>query len=124
MDGLEDNLKNLLGDIQNMKNDDFMKLLEEEKKKLFDLKKENPNNPLFGMLNDSDIDISQEDFIDTCQTLMNGDLTENISQLFMGDALNNLKNADDNKPEGDLLIEEDKKEDKKEENDDNQAPDG
>lgn len=105
-----------------MKGDEFMKLLEEEKKKLFNLKKDNPNNPLFSMLNDSDVDISQEDFIDTCQTLMNGDLTDNISQLFMGDALNNLKIENENKPEGGLLEEEDNKKEKKE--NDTQVLDG
>jgi len=119
LDGLQDNIQNLLGDIQQMDNQSFMKLLEEEKKKLFELKKENPNNPLFNMLNDDEIDISQEDFIETCQTLMNGDVTENISKLFMGD---NQMSQVDNKPEGDEITEETTENNN--EDDDNQAPDG
>lgn len=117
LDGLQDNIQNLLGDIQHMENKSFIKLLEDEKKKLMNMKKENPNNPLFQMLNDEEIDISQEDFIETCKTLMNGDITDNISKLFMGEIDSPQL---DNKPEGDMIIEEETENDK----DDNQAPDG
>jgi len=83
----------VMDSVTRMDSTTFSKTLDEEKKKMLALKKQFPNNPLFNQMENEDFDISQEDFVDMCKLILNGNMSDTLSNAFK--FMNN-----DNKVEG------------------------
>lgn len=76
------NFNSVMESVTSMDTKTFSKTLDEEKKKMLELKKQFPNNPLFNQMDDEDFDISQDEFIDMCKLILNGNMTETLSNAF------------------------------------------
>ena len=103
-----------------MDSNQFAKTLDEERKKMLDLKKQYPNNPLFSQMSGEDFDISQEEFMDMCKLILTGNMSETLSDAFNFIGNNsedklNVENAEGCMPDDDT--EEEEKETTSEKND-------
>ena len=79
---LDDDFKDVMKSITKMDSKEFGKTLEEEKKKMLELKKQYPNNPLFSQMDSEDFDISQDDFLEMCELITSGNISETLSEAF------------------------------------------
>lgn len=81
--------KNVMGDFKevmenviSMDSKEFSKTLDEEKKKMLELKKQYPNNPLFSQMTGEDFDITQEEFVDMCKMILSGNMSDTLTETF------------------------------------------
>jgi len=81
-DNSENDFQNVMESVSQMDSKQFMKTLEEERKKMLTLKKQYPNNPLFSQMTGEDFDISQGEFMDMCKMILTGNMSDTLSEAF------------------------------------------
>lgn len=108
---LNEDFKSVMDSITQMNSADFYKTLQEEKKKMLDLKNQHPNNPLFSQMDSEDFDISQEEFLEMCELITSGNISETLSEAFS--FLGNMggEKEDEKDIEGCLPVEDSNKKD-------------
>ena len=79
---VNNDFKSVMESVGSMNSQEFAKTLEEERKKMLNLKKQYPNNPLFSQMSGEDFDISQEEFMDMCKLILTGNMSETLSEAF------------------------------------------
>lgn len=77
-----DDFKEVMESVISMDSKEFKNTLEEEKKKMLDLQKQYPNNPLFSQMTGGDFDISKEEFVSMCKMILTGNMSDTLSEAF------------------------------------------
>ena len=101
---VNNDFKSVMESVGSMNSKEFSKTLDEERKKMLNLKKQYPNNPLFSQMSGEDFDISQDEFMDMCKLILTGNMSETLTNAFNFMNENNDSNTDDinNDVEGDI----------------------
>ena len=109
---INQDFKSVMESVGQMDSNQFAKTLNDERKKMLNLKKQYPNNPLFSQMSGEDFDISQEEFMDMCKLILTGNMSETLSEAFnfvgnnVGDEVN-VENAEGSMPNDESEEEED-----------------
>ena len=109
---INQDFKSVMESVGQMDSNQFAKTLNDERKKMLNLKKQYPNNPLFSQMSGEDFDISQEEFMDMCKLILTGNMSETLSEAFnfvgnnVGDEVN-VENAEGSMPNDETEEEED-----------------